>query len=281
MANPPPPYDNITGISRAVMKDNAQETLPNYNGNARPGELVVNLVVDPPVLYVGNNSGQLTAISTGNTASLPLSNGISNFDIATANGNVTITSGLNTWTFVDLGNLYVPDSILGYGDTRLILAANATLDSHITIPSDSVSDLYVVNRYGNIVIETNNGNFSFSNGLEFNDSTVQTTAYIPDTVYNGGSVSGNLTPNTANGSIQKYTLTGNITLLPFTSNTAGQSLTLILTQDGTGNRTLDANLAYLFASGLQTLSTYSNAIDMLNIFYDGTTYYATLTVSYS
>jgi hypothetical protein len=27
MANPPPPYDNITGISRAVMKDNAQETL--------------------------------------------------------------------------------------------------------------------------------------------------------------------------------------------------------------------------------------------------------------
>ena len=22
MANPPPPYDNITGISRAVMKDN-------------------------------------------------------------------------------------------------------------------------------------------------------------------------------------------------------------------------------------------------------------------
>jgi hypothetical protein len=27
MANPPPPYDNITGISRAVMKDNAQETI--------------------------------------------------------------------------------------------------------------------------------------------------------------------------------------------------------------------------------------------------------------
>jgi hypothetical protein len=33
-----PPYDNITGISRAVMKDNARETIANYNGNARPGE---------------------------------------------------------------------------------------------------------------------------------------------------------------------------------------------------------------------------------------------------
>jgi hypothetical protein len=67
MANPPPPYDGITGISRAVMKDNAQETLAGYDGNARPGELVVNLVVDPPALYVGNNAGQLTAISSGSS----------------------------------------------------------------------------------------------------------------------------------------------------------------------------------------------------------------------
>jgi hypothetical protein len=66
MANPPPPYDNITGISRAVMKDNAQETLAGYNGSARPGELVVDLTQDPPPLYVGNNAGQLTAVSSGN-----------------------------------------------------------------------------------------------------------------------------------------------------------------------------------------------------------------------
>jgi len=64
MANPPPPYDNITGISRAVMKDNAQETLTNYNGYARPGEIVADLTIDPPLLYVGNNLGQLTQINT-------------------------------------------------------------------------------------------------------------------------------------------------------------------------------------------------------------------------
>ena len=62
MASPPPPYDDITGISRAVMKDNAQETIGDYNGNARPGELVANLTVDPPTLYIGNNAGQLTTI---------------------------------------------------------------------------------------------------------------------------------------------------------------------------------------------------------------------------
>jgi len=65
MANPPPPYDDITGISRTVMKDNAQETLVNYNGNARPGEIVADLTQDPPALYIGNNLGQLTAISSG------------------------------------------------------------------------------------------------------------------------------------------------------------------------------------------------------------------------
>jgi len=63
MANPPPPYDNITGISRAVMKDNAQVTLANYNGNARPGELVVDQSTDQ--VYIGNSAGVLTQIAAG------------------------------------------------------------------------------------------------------------------------------------------------------------------------------------------------------------------------
>ena len=63
MANPPPPYDNITGISRAVMTDNAQVTLANYNGNARPGELVVDQSTDQ--VYIGNSSGALTQIAAG------------------------------------------------------------------------------------------------------------------------------------------------------------------------------------------------------------------------
>ena len=59
---PPPPYNQITGISRADMKYNEQESLTDYNGNARPGELVVDLTSVPPALYVGNNLGQLNAV---------------------------------------------------------------------------------------------------------------------------------------------------------------------------------------------------------------------------
>ena len=62
MANPPPPYDNITGISRAAMKDNAQVTLAEYDGNARPGELVVDQTTS--IVYVGNALGDLTAVAT-------------------------------------------------------------------------------------------------------------------------------------------------------------------------------------------------------------------------
>ena len=65
MANPPPPYDNITGISRAAMKDNAQVTLAEYDGNARPGELVVDQSTDQ--VYIGNSSGALTQIAAGIT----------------------------------------------------------------------------------------------------------------------------------------------------------------------------------------------------------------------
>lgn len=52
MANPPPPYDNLTGISRTVMKDNAQET--------RPAEMTVN--VNTNEVYIGNATGALTKI---------------------------------------------------------------------------------------------------------------------------------------------------------------------------------------------------------------------------
>jgi len=57
----PPPYTNITGISRAAMKDNAQESITNYNGNARPAELVVEQ--NNLNLYAGDNNGNLVLLA--------------------------------------------------------------------------------------------------------------------------------------------------------------------------------------------------------------------------
>ena len=68
----PPPYDNITGISRAVMKDNAQETLANYDGNARPAEFTVNINTNE--IYIGNAAGDLTKVMQVNGANTYLGN---------------------------------------------------------------------------------------------------------------------------------------------------------------------------------------------------------------
>jgi hypothetical protein len=136
---------------------------------------------------------------------------------------------------------------------------------------------------GNVTITVTGPTITGSTGIAVSTANNVTTVTntFTETVYQGGNATGNLTPNRNNGTIQKFTLTGNITLNPPTNMIAGQSLTLILTQDSVGNHLLNANVAYLFASGFQTLSTDSDAVDMLNIFSDGSTYYTTLTVDYS
>lgn len=140
------------------------------------------------------------------------------------------------------------------------------------------------NSTGTVTVTVSESSSTISAGTGISVSTANNVTTVTNTftevVYNGGNVSGTLTPNRANGTIQKFTLTGNVVLNPPTNIVAGQSMTLILTQDSAGNRLLDANPAYLFASGYQTLSSTANAIDMMNMFYDGTTYYVTLTVSY-
>ena len=59
MANPPPPYADITGITRAVMKDNAQIALAQYDGTARPGEIVISQ--QDLSMWIGDAAGDLNA----------------------------------------------------------------------------------------------------------------------------------------------------------------------------------------------------------------------------
>ena len=109
MANPPPPYDDITGISRAVMKDNAQVALADYNGKARPGEIVADLTTDPPALYVGNNAGQLTVITSSGSYS-----------------NANVAAYLPTYTGnISAGNIGVSETVT----TRTVVTDPVNLDS--------------------------------------------------------------------------------------------------------------------------------------------------------
>jgi hypothetical protein len=57
-------------------------------------------------------------------------------------------------------------------------------------------------------------------------------------------------------------------------------MTLIVEQGGSGNCVATYDAAYKFASNYKTLSTTVGSIDMINMFYDGTTVFCTLTVGY-
>jgi hypothetical protein len=88
-----------------------------------------------------------------------------------------------------------------------------------------------------------------------------------------------ITPDAANGSVQTVTLTGNVTFSAFTNPVSGQSITLIITQDATGSRTLTSTMK--FAGGSKTLTTAANSIDILTVSYIGTTYYASLSKAFA
>ena len=103
---------------------------------------------------------------------------------------------------------------------------------------------------------------------------------IRETIYAiGNSSTSTLTPDAANGSVQTITATGNFTLSAFSNPVSGQTITFIITQDGTGSRTLTSTMK--FAGASKTLSTVAASIDILTVSYIGTTYYASLVKGYA
>ena len=102
-----------------------------------------------------------------------------------------------------------------------------------------------------------------------------------ETVYDYGTSSGSVTPDWNNGSIQKIVLNGGLTLNVPINMQSGSNLKFIIRQNSSGNHILTPNASLKFRGGNKTLSTTSNAIDMIKIYYDGTTYLCDLDLAYS
>jgi hypothetical protein len=144
-------------------------------------------------------------------------------------------------------------------------STNGTGNLTLSTNSGTNSGTIVINQgaNNNITLTPNGTGQTVIKNLEYNEFVNAT-----------GNNSGTITPNCAVGNVQTMTLTGNITFNEFASPVSGQTMTLILTQDATGGRTLTSTMK--FAGGSKTLSTAANAIDILTVSYIGTTYYASL-----
>jgi len=126
-------------------------------------------------------------------------------------------------------------------------------------------------------------NLYFSNARVVSavESSNITLKQFQETRVDLGSTGGNITLNMANGSIFAMTATSSISNIALSNAGVGASGTLIITQDGTGGKTLTTTSAWKFAGASKTLSTAANAIDIISFFTDGTTVYASLSKGFA
>ena len=120
-----------------------------------------------------------------------------------------------------------------------------------------------------------------------NPSLNTTTEFSKVATFSGG-VKEDITSKTSassitidpnDSSVQSVTLDTNATFT-MSNFATGQSVTLIITQDGTGSRT-GTFTSVKFPGGAPTLSTDASAIDVVTILYDGTSYLGNIAQAFS
>lgn len=140
-----------------LKKINVSEVLGNEYSIFSPGTLWVDR--DNKLrISDGVTEGGILVIDPESNSSPPLANGNSKFDIATSNGNATITvNGVSTWTFDTNGDVTFPDSTIqttAYTGTALKIANGnsnidiATIDSDVTITTNN--NIWTFNTAGNL-----------------------------------------------------------------------------------------------------------------------------------
>ena len=229
-------------------------------------------------MRVGSTTAGTTIEGNWNNASsflkLRSRNNANSASIDMQNPNLYLTAGTTN------GNVYIQPQGSGATTGRTILgdgvnrAAISTLNStDLRIEPSIAGGTAVVLLSGSA-----NGNITITpNGT---GKTVVTNLVATEVVVaNGATGVATLTPNAANGAVQSYTVTGNITLNAFGTPIAGQSLTLILTIGGSGGYTLSSTMK--FAGASKTISTTVGAVDIITIYYDGTNYWASLSKGFA
>ena len=173
-------------------------------------------------------------------------------------------------------NLGAVVSTISNGNSEVsIPVANA----NVTISVAGTSNVMVISSTGANITGTGNisGNVQISGTA--NIANLSLVKYEELVVTGGNTGASTITPDANARSIFTYTLTGNITLSDMANVSTGTSATIILTQDATGNRLLTSTMK--FAGESKTLSTAANSIDVMSVFYSGSTYYATLSKGYA
>lgn len=158
------------------------------------------------------------------------------------------------------------------GLSSAFVADNGNTTGNIFTAMDNNSSLLQVKDGGTVVFGSENTGAN---------STLLYGRYVLNPKENdAGNSSTAININLQTGSSQKITLTGNATIVLGNPQTGG-SYVLRLVQDATGTRTVTWPSSVKWPSGVApTLTTTANKIDLINLYYDGTSYYGSFSLNY-
>lgn len=166
------------------------------------------------------------------------------------------------------------DSQGGTGYLDFLKATNNTsgvTNGSKTFRLNSTGAIEIINNaYSATILSLTDAGVLTTNAISFKETR--------EAIYDIGTTGGTIAPNAANGSVQKITLNSALTINAFTSPVAGQSLTLFIYG---GNAYTSITSTMKFAGGVKTLTGTTGCIDVLSIYYDGTTYFASLGKGYA
>ena len=260
---------NLTAVGNTVMVitgtgANIAGTLNTGIGNANVGnlgtaQLLASANVTSPQLISNIATGTAPLVVTSTTR-------VSNLNVAYANvadyiNLTTATTGTYYPIFANAvtGNVEeLANTNLSYNAATSALSATLLTGTLTTAAQPNITSLGTI------------ANLTATN--------INLTSF-KETVIAGGNTSTSISPNVAAGTIFTYTANSNFTFSTLTNAVAGSSATIIITQASPGSFTLTSTMK--FAGASKTLSTAAASIDIISVFYDGTTYYATLSKGYA
>lgn len=158
------------------------------------------------------------------------------------------------------------------GGTTSNVALNGTTGAPTAITIANSATVQATQTSGTITL-TSNAASNWSSNASANGYTLDNVVFnnYREKVANTGPWTGTVTIDANVATVQTAAVTGNITINTnnITNLSAGESVTLLL-YTGTTNLAITSNIK--FVSGNKTLSSTAGNVDVITVFYDGTSY---------
>lgn len=268
--------DISTGLSNCITRDGqstASANLPmggfRHIGASdavnRDEYVTLGQLQDGAIRWLGTAGGTANAITLNATPALTVyTTGAIFYFLATATNSDAVTFNVNA-----------------LGTKTIKKYANLDLEAGDIVSGQIIAVMYDGTNF-QLIYDLQKKNINMAGKL-LKQPNIQ---YGSETVYNLGNISGAVTVDYSNGHVQYGTLTGNITSLTVSNwPTSGKQgyLSLFLSQDGTGSRTLTLSSSYKTIGGVPLiLSTPAGTLDelILRTRDAGTTIYSNLNKNY-